>query len=45
VEPQNVYSEYFDTGPLGRGVGELDSVLHLEQCRYRWRPLRRVALA
>jgi len=45
VEPQNVYSEYFDTGPLGRGVSELDSVLHLEQCRYRWRPLRRVALA
>jgi uncharacterized protein YqjF (DUF2071 family) len=45
VEPQNVYSEYFDTGPLGRGVGELDSVLHLEQCRYRWRPLRRVSLA
>jgi uncharacterized protein YqjF (DUF2071 family) len=44
VEPQNVYCEYFDTGPLGRGAGELDSVLHLEECRYRWRPLRRVAL-
>jgi hypothetical protein len=45
VSPQNVYCEYFDTGPLGRGAGELDSVLHLEECRYRWRPLRRVALA
>ena len=45
VAPQNVYCEYFDTGPLGRGKGELDSVLHLEECRYRWRPLRRVALA
>jgi uncharacterized protein YqjF (DUF2071 family) len=44
VSPQNVYCEYFDTGPLGRGAGELDSVLHLEECRYRWRPLRRVAL-
>jgi uncharacterized protein YqjF (DUF2071 family) len=44
VEPQNVYSEFFDTGPLGLGAAELDSVLHLEQCRYRWRPLRRVAL-
>jgi uncharacterized protein YqjF (DUF2071 family) len=45
VEPQNVYSEYFDTGPLGKGAGVLDSVLHLEQCQYRWRPLRRVSLA
>jgi uncharacterized protein YqjF (DUF2071 family) len=45
VQPKNVYSEYFDTGPLGEGAAELDSVLHLAQCRYRWRPLRRVALA
>jgi uncharacterized protein YqjF (DUF2071 family) len=45
VSPRNVYSEYFDTGPLGQGAAELDSVLHLEECRYRWRPLRRVAIA
>ena len=45
VSARNVYSEYFDTGPLGRGAAELDSVLHLEECRDRWRPLRRVALA
>lgn len=45
VEPENIYSEYFDVGPLGGGAGVLDSVLHLEQCRYRWRPLRRIALA
>ena len=44
VEPQEVYSEYFDRGPLGGGAAELDSVLHLEECRYRWRPLRRVEL-
>ena len=45
VAPANLYCEYFDTGPLGRGASSLDSVLHLEECRYRWRPLRRVALA
>jgi len=45
VAPANLYCEYFDTGPLGRGASALDSVLHLEECRYRWRPLRRVALA
>ena len=44
VEPQSVYSEYFDTGPLGQGAAEMDSVLHLEECRYRWRPLRRIAI-
>jgi len=44
VEPQSVYSEYFDTGPLGKGAAEIDSVLHLEECRYRWRPLRRIAI-
>ena len=44
VAPANLYCEYFDTGPLGRGASSLDSVLHLEECRYRWRPLRRVAL-
>ncbi len=42
VEPQELYSEYFDRGPLGKGAGQLDSVLHLEECRYRWRPLRRI---
>lgn len=41
VQPTEVYAEYFDTGPLG-GVGaRLDSVLHVRECEYRWRPLRR----
>lgn len=44
VAPDQIYSEYFDQGPLGHGAAELDSVLHLAECRYRWRPLRRVAL-
>jgi uncharacterized protein YqjF (DUF2071 family) len=44
VRPESLYSEYFDRGALGGGVAELDSVLHLTECRYRWRPLRRVPL-
>jgi uncharacterized protein YqjF (DUF2071 family) len=41
VRPAEVYSEYFDTGPLGGGVARLDSVLWIRECEYRWRPLRR----
>ncbi len=45
VQPKEIYSEYFDTGPLG-GIGaRLDSVLHIRQCEYRWRPLRRERLS
>jgi uncharacterized protein YqjF (DUF2071 family) len=41
VQPTQFFSEYFDSGPLG-GVGaRLDSVLHVRECEYRWRPLRR----
>ncbi|MCP3143182.1 DUF2071 domain-containing protein [Pyxidicoccus xibeiensis] len=40
VTPVQLYCEYFDTGPLAPGA-RLDSVLHLTECAYRWRPLRR----
>ena len=42
--PETLYSEYFERGELGNGVARLDSVLHLTECRYRWRPLRREIL-
>jgi uncharacterized protein YqjF (DUF2071 family) len=45
VEPRQIYSEYFDTGPLGACGARLDSVLHIRECEYRWRPLRRERLA
>jgi uncharacterized protein YqjF (DUF2071 family) len=45
VEPVELYAEYFDTGALGGGAAELDSVLHFRECGYRWRPLRREPLA
>ena len=41
VQPTEIYTEYFDTGPLGGTGARLDSVLHIRQCEYRWRPLRR----
>jgi len=44
VQPTEVYVEYFDTGPLGGADARLDSVLHIRQCEYRWRPLRRERL-
>jgi hypothetical protein len=44
VKAEHFYSEYFDTGPLGAGASELDSVLHIRECAYRWRPLQRVRL-
>ncbi|QSQ27113.1 DUF2071 domain-containing protein [Pyxidicoccus parkwayensis] len=40
VQPVQLYSEYFAEGPLVPGA-RLDSVLHLTECAYRWRPLRR----
>ena len=40
VRPVQLYCEYFDEGPLAPGA-RLDSVLHLTECAYRWRPLRR----
>ncbi len=43
--PTSLYCEYFETGELGDGVARLDSVLHLTECRYRWRPLRREILS
>jgi hypothetical protein len=43
--PTSLYCEYFETGDLGHGAARLDSVLHLTECRYRWRPLRREILA
>lgn len=45
VAPVDLYSEYFDTGPLGGGKARLDSVLHLDRCAYKWRPLRRERIA
>jgi len=42
VTPEQLYCEYFDSGPLGRGAARFDSVLHVpRECPYRWRPLRR----
>jgi hypothetical protein len=41
VRPTEIYCEYFDTGPLGESGARLDSVLHVRECEYRWRPLRR----
>lgn len=40
VRPTELYSEYFEEGPLAPGA-RLDSVLHLTECAYQWRPLRR----
>lgn len=42
--PQQWYCEYCDTGPLGQGAARLDSVLYLQGCNYRWRPLKRERL-
>ena len=38
--PVQLYCEYLQEGPLSAGA-RLDSVLHLQECAYRWRPLRR----
>jgi uncharacterized protein YqjF (DUF2071 family) len=44
VQPEQLYCEYFDSGALGGGAARLDSILHLRECAYRWRPLRRERL-
>ncbi|MHC4955600.1 MAG: DUF2071 domain-containing protein [Planctomycetota bacterium] len=43
VQPAEVYCEYFESGTLA-GHARLDSVLHIGDCEYRWRPLRRVPI-
>jgi uncharacterized protein YqjF (DUF2071 family) len=40
VRPVELYCEYLEEGPLAPGA-RLDSVLHIRECAYRWRPLRR----
>ncbi|MCE9672550.1 DUF2071 domain-containing protein [Myxococcus stipitatus] len=40
ASPVELYCEYLEEGPLAPGA-RLDSVLHLTECAYRWRPLRR----
>ncbi|WP_224244922.1 DUF2071 domain-containing protein [Hyalangium gracile] len=40
VKPVELYCEYLQEGALA-GSARLDSVLHLRECQYRWRPLRR----
>ncbi|MBE4753295.1 hypothetical protein G4177_34605 [Corallococcus sp. ZKHCc1 1396] len=40
ASPVQLYCEYLQEGPLASGA-RLDSVLHLTECAYRWRPLRR----
>jgi uncharacterized protein YqjF (DUF2071 family) len=40
VRPVELYCEYMQDGALA-GHARLDSVLHLRECPYRWRPLRR----
>ena len=44
VSPVQLYCEYLAEGPLAPGA-RLDSVLHLTECAYRWRPLRRERFA
>ncbi len=40
VRPVELYCEFMQEGALA-GHARLDSVLHLRECPYRWRPLRR----
>ena len=44
VRPVELYCEYMQDGALA-GHARLDSVLHLRECPYRWRPLRRERVA
>jgi uncharacterized protein YqjF (DUF2071 family) len=43
VRPESLYCEFVDRGPLAGS--RLDSVLHIRECGYRWRPLRRERLS
>ena len=43
VRPEHLYCELAETGPYA-GAARLDSVLHIRECPYRWRPLRRERL-
>jgi len=45
VAPQDLFVEYFESGPLGGGKSRYDSTLHFRECAYRWRPLRREPLS
>jgi uncharacterized protein YqjF (DUF2071 family) len=45
VRPEELYAEWAERGPLAGASVRLDSVLHVRECRYRWRPLRRVQIA
>jgi uncharacterized protein YqjF (DUF2071 family) len=40
VRPVELYCEFLQEGVLAHGA-RLDSVLHMRNCLYRWRPLRR----
>jgi uncharacterized protein YqjF (DUF2071 family) len=44
VRAEDLYCELAESSPLA-GRCRLDSVLHLRECGYRWRPLRREPLA
>ena len=43
VKPEEIYCEWAEALP--KGAARLDSVLHVRECPYRWRPLRREKLA
>jgi hypothetical protein len=45
VRPEQLYAEWADRGPLAGATVRLDSVLHVRECGYRWRPLRRERIA
>jgi uncharacterized protein YqjF (DUF2071 family) len=44
VRPVDLYCEYVAEGPFRGGSAIFDSLLHVQRCRYRWRPLRREPL-
>ena len=44
VHAEQLYCELVETGAYA-GAARLDSVLHIRECPYRWRPLRRERLA
>lgn len=44
VDAHELYCEFCDTAPLTSGIARMDSILHFENCRYSWRPVRRKLL-